>query len=111
MYEAVLTETFRASHALEDLRPTPHWHEWVVKITIQSETLLQPGIIINYYELKPLLKSILPEGQDLNTSYVFAPTAENLARHFYETLKPQLASLYSVSVGEFEAFMCTYYQN
>src|SRR5690349_8234436 len=106
MYHATLTETFTATHALDTIRTKPHEHAWIVRITLASETLDDSGIIVNYFELKPLVRKHLPEGQYLNDLYPFAPTAENLARHFYETLKPALPTLTQVSVGEFEAFMC-----
>jgi 6-pyruvoyltetrahydropterin/6-carboxytetrahydropterin synthase len=108
MYEVTLTETFKATHSLDTLRPQPHEHEWVVRVTLASPTLQEPGIVMNYFELKPLVYKLLPHGKNLNDVYDFAPTGENLARHFYETLKPQLPHLTHVSVGEFEEFMCTY---
>lgn len=108
MYEVTLTETFTATHALDTLRPQPHAHEWIVRVTLHSDVLSDPGIVINYFELKPLVYKTLPHGQNLNETYPFAPTAENLAKHFYEQLKPQLPQLYQVAVGEFEAFMCAY---
>lgn len=110
MYQADLTLTFTASHSLDTLRPEPHSHKWVVRVTlaIDDEALQEPGIIVNYFELKPLVQAMLPEGKHLNDAYPFAPTAENLAKAFYEQLKPQLPMLASVAVGEFEQFMCTY---
>lgn len=111
MYHVVLTETFTATHSLETLRPQPHPHEWVVKVTLASDTLQEPGIVFNYFELKPLVRRLLPHGKHLNAEYPFAPTAENLARHFYEQLKPQLPLLSEVAVGEFAEFMCAYRPN
>lgn len=108
MYTNTLTETFTATHALDVLRPVPHPHDWVVRVVLASETLMPPGIIVNYFELKPAVRKILPEGKHLNDEYPFAPTAENLAKHFYEVLKPQFPQLQQVAVGEFEEFMCSY---
>ena len=108
-YTVTMTERFTATHALDTLRPDPHPHEWVVRLRLGSETLEEPGIVINYFHLKPLVEAVLPHGKDLNETYDFPPTAENLARHFYYLLKPQLPLLMTVSVGEFEDFMCTYH--
>lgn len=108
MYQATLTERFKATHSLDTLRPQPHEHEWVMKVTLASESLKEPGIIVNYFELKPMVYKLLPHGQHLNTVFDFPPTAENLARHFYQQLKPRLPQLITVSVGEFEEFMCSY---
>lgn len=111
MYQVTLTETFKASHSLDTLRPQPHEHEWIIKVVLSAEALQEPGIVMNYFELKPLVSKLLPHGKHLNDEYPFAPTGENLAKHFYELLKPQLPQLTSVSVGEFESFMCTYLPN
>lgn len=108
MYTVVLTKKFIATHSLDTLRPQPHEHEWIVKVTLAAPVLQDPGIVMNYYELKPLVNKLLPHHQNLNEVYDFAPTGENLARYFYDCLKPQLSQLQSVSVGEFEEFMCTY---
>ena len=110
MYQATLTETFTATHALAGVRPKPHSHRWVVRVTVSvpDDGLSEPGFVVNYYELKPLVRSLLPEGKHLNDEYPVVPTAENLAKVFYDRLKPVLPQLESVSVGEFEQFMCTY---
>ena len=108
MYTVTLKETFSAHHSLEKLRPEPHPHDWVIHITLASETLADPGIVVNYFVLQPVVHQALPHGKNLNDCFDFAPTAENLAKHFYDTLKSQFPQLVSVSVGEFEAFMCTY---
>ncbi len=111
MYQVTLTERFKATHSLEELRPQPHEHEWVVRVVLASEELEPPGIVKNYFELKPLVYLMLPHNQNMNDVYDFAPTGENLARHYYDTLKPHLPQLVEVSVGEFEEFMCTYRPN
>jgi 6-pyruvoyltetrahydropterin/6-carboxytetrahydropterin synthase len=108
MYLVTLKETFTAFHSLEILRPEPHDHEWVVHVTLASEALAEPGIVVNYFVLQPSIRKMLPDGKNLNECFDFAPTAENLAKHFYDTLKRQFPQLVSVAVGEFEAFMCTY---
>jgi len=108
MYTVTLTERFQATHALDTLRPQLHGHEWIVRVVLTSKTLEPPGIVMNYFELKPLIYKMLPHNKHLNDEYPFAPTGENLARHFYQLLKPQLPQLAEVSVGEFEEFMCSY---
>ena len=108
MYTITLTETFKATHYLDAIRPQPHEHDWVVTVTLASETLIEPGLVMNYFELKPAVRKTLPQGKCLNDEYPFAPTGENLAKHFYEILKPQLPQLVEVAVGEFPEFMCAY---
>lgn len=108
MYRVVLTERFTATHSLDTLRPQPHEHEWVIRVTLASERLIPPGIVMNYFELKPIVCKLLPHGAYLNEAFPFPPTGENLAKHFFEQLKPQLPLLEEVAVGEFEEFMCHY---
>ena len=107
-YQAVLKLTFNASHALDELRPEPHFHDWIIHVTLEAEALEPPGIIVNYFDLVPLIKSFLPNGTHLNNTLPVAPTAENMAKYFYKQMKPALPALKSVAVGEFESFMCTY---
>jgi 6-pyruvoyltetrahydropterin/6-carboxytetrahydropterin synthase len=113
-YTATLEYRFRVSHALETLFPVEHSHEWVFRLTLESDTLEDPGVIVDYFKLKALVKETLPpEGAHLNDWLIsqgrqISPTAENLARFLYDRLKPSLPQLASVSVGEFPEFVCTY---
>jgi len=98
---------FSASHILTGLEPEHpcsrlHGHNYVVNIFLRSEKLNEVGFIIDYGELKPVLhyiKDVL-DHRHLNDILPFNPTAENLARHFYDTFKPQFPSLFKVEVSE-----------
>lgn len=108
MYKITLTERFKASHSLDTIRPQPHEHEWIIRVVLEADTLEPPGIVVNYFELKPFVYKLLPHGQDLNTVYDFAPTGENLAKHFFYQIRQRYPQVVEVSVGEFEEFMCTF---
>ena len=109
MYCLTLTHQFTASHALPGSREDIHFHDWIIKITVCRAQLNESGMVINYLDLLPLLQSVLPPlNACLNQLYPFLPTAEHLAEYFYTQLYPHVKGLHSVSVGEFEALMCTY---
>ena len=112
LYTATLEQRFKASHDLDDLFPIEHSHEWIFRLTLASNKLTAPGIIVDYFRLKQLVEATLPPaGTNLSTWEPLQsapPTAENLAQFFYQQLKPQLPQLTSVSVGEFPEFICTY---
>ena len=112
MYTAIIEEHFKASHTVDDIFPVAHSHDWVIRLCLKSETLIAPGVIVDYFELKILLeKSLPPSGEDIGKWSGVSPTAENLAKYFYEQLKPTLPKLSSVSVGEFPSFLCEYTPN
>lgn len=109
MYTAVIEKRFEASHTVAGIVPEPHSHNWVIRLTLEAEALLHPGVIMDFFEVEKILEATLPKsGQTLNQQYPIEPTAENLSRYFYETLSLQLPALTAVSVGEFPEFMVTY---
>jgi len=82
---------FSASHVLEGL-PSEHpcsrlhGHNYVVVVELSSIELDPIGMVKDYRALEPM-KTFIDDGLDhkhLNDFLPFNPTAENMARHFYE---------------------------
>ena len=101
MYEVSVEETFAAGHALRGYRgqcEKVHGHNYRVRAVIQGERLDSNGLLVDFVELKRILHAIverldhvflndLPPFDQLN------PTAENMARFFYEQLSQGVAGL------------------
>lgn len=91
MYEISAFGHFDAAHFLRGYPgkcANIHGHRWKVEITLQGEKLDEMGILIDFMDVKTMLKEVLkvfdhkmindvPPFDDLN------PTAENIARFIY----------------------------
>lgn len=63
-----------------------HGHNYRVEVILASALLRQPGMVADFASVRAKLDSILPDHCLLNDLYDFNPTAENLARYFYEEM-------------------------
>jgi len=101
MYEVSVEETFAAGHALRGYRgqcEKVHGHNYRVRAVIQGERLDSNGLLVDFVELKRVLRAIVERLDHvfLNDQPPFDqinPTAENMARYFYEQLSQGLAGL------------------
>ncbi|MEO0072671.1 MAG: 6-carboxytetrahydropterin synthase QueD [candidate division WOR-3 bacterium] len=81
---------FSAAHFLKNYRnkcERVHGHNYKVVVYINGDKLNKNGILYDFKEIKEYLKKIIPDHQHLNELFLFNPTAENLAYHFYYVLK------------------------
>jgi 6-pyruvoyltetrahydropterin/6-carboxytetrahydropterin synthase len=81
---------FQAAHYLNEYKgkcEKIHGHTFVVEVNIVVERLDKTGLGIDFTEIKTKLADILPDHTFLNDVYDFNPTAENLARHFFQEMK------------------------
>src|SRR5665647_606516 len=82
---------FSAAHQLSHLpdeHPCSrmHGHNFIVKVTLASNTLDEVGFVMDYRELKPLGDFIDAtfDHRLLNDVVEFSPTAENMTRFLYD---------------------------
>lgn len=100
MYEISVGETFAAAHALRQYRgkcEKIHGHNYQVEVTLAGEQLDSAGLLMDFLELKRWLRAVAEQFDHclLNEVPPFDkvnPTAENLARHFYEEIARMLAA-------------------
>lgn len=99
MYEAGVTHSFKARHALRLVDGTnedSHEHTWRMTACFRSEMLDEPmGVVIDFIEVKNVLKEIADklEGTDLNALEAFlkaGPSAERLAEFISGLLAKKL---------------------
>ena len=100
MFEIFVEETFAAGHALRGYKgkcENPHGHNYRVRITLQGPKLDSTGLLYDFVHLKQVIHTVM-EGVDhkfLNDQAPFDklnPSAENIAKYFYEELSRQISS-------------------
>jgi len=101
MFEVTVEAGFSSGHYLRNYRgkcENPHGHNYRVLVTLAGAELDETGLLLDFKLLKNLLRPVvdyldhqmindLPPFTDLN------PSAENLARYFYQQTSLQLAEL------------------
>jgi len=89
MYTICVSRTFSAAHFIKGSGgrcENTHGHNYRVEVFIASSRLKAPGMVADFTEVGKKLESTLPDHTMLNEHYKFHPTAENLARYFYNEM-------------------------
>lgn len=107
MYTITKQFTFSASHQLAGLPPEHqcarlHGHNYIVELVLQSAQLDAHGFVVDYLALQPFKRYIddALDHRHLNDVLPFQPTAENLARHFYNWASARWPQTTAVRVSE-----------
>jgi len=106
-------DRFQAAHFLKEYKgkcEKIHGHSFQVEIEVEVTELDKKGIGIDFTEIKQKLSEILPDHTLLNEVYEFNPSAENLARNFFNELKKHFP-VKNVTVWESEDASATYSEN
>lgn len=96
MWRIRVQRTFSAAHQIHGMGgkcEDVHGHNYRVEVEVSGPRLKKPGMIADFTEVGRRLETILPDHKMLNEVYDFNPTAENLARRFYE----EMSEFYAVS--------------
>ena len=101
MFEVTVEDTFAAGHALRGYRgkcENPHGHNYKVRVTLEGEKLDGIGLLFDFKDLKAVMADIIDrlDHQYLNDIEPFKaenPSAENLARYFYQETTGKLRSV------------------
>ena len=100
MFEITVEESFAAGHLLRGYKgkcEKVHGHNYRVRVTLEGQRLDPMGLLYDFVELRRRL-SQLAEAVDhkfLNDLPPFDqinPSAENIAKYFYEEISKQLAA-------------------
>jgi len=125
MFEVTVEDTFAAGHALRGYRgkcENPHGHNYKVRVTLEGEKLDDIGLLYDFKDLKLVMGDIIDrlDHQFLNDIEPFQqlnPSAENLARYFYQTTNSKLRSatdghvrVKHVTVWETDTTTATYFE-
>jgi|SRR5690242_13371479 len=92
MYEITVEDTFAAGHYLRNYKgkcENPHGHNYKIKITLAGQTLDQAGLLLDFKDLREVMKKTIDrlDHKMINDVQPFTelnPSAENLAKYFYD---------------------------
>ena len=95
MYEVAVEISFLATHQLRltDVGAEPlHEHNWRVRVELEGNELGADGMLVDFVKVKKLLGEIADKlkGRDLSKLPGLIgknPSAENVARYFFEQLQ------------------------
>ena len=98
MFEVSVEETFSAGHALRGYRgkcENVHGHNYRVRVTLEGPQLDGIGLLVDFTELKRVIREIMGrlDHQFINDLEPFKsvnPSAENLAKYFYDESNTRL---------------------
>lgn len=107
MYEVTVEDSFAAGHYLRDYRgkcENPHGHNYKVRVTLRGAELDKAGLLLDFKDLKEVMKHVIErlDHQMLNDIEPFTmlnPSAENIAKYFYDQAKGQLKTVTNGRVG------------
>src|SRR5579872_4781585 len=101
MFEVTVEETFAAGHFLRNYKgkcENPHGHNYKVLVTLQGRELDKAGLLLDFKDLKQVMKAVVErlDHQMINEVPPFTevnPSAENLAKYFFEESNAGLKSV------------------
>ena len=108
MFEVTVQQTFAAGHALRNYHgkcENVHGHNYRVEVMIQGEQLDSTGLLVDFVEVKRAMRDVieyldhrfindLPPFTDVN------PSAENIAKFFYDRMREGLQADVPVRIAE-----------
>jgi len=101
MFEVSVEETFSSGHALRGYKgkcENPHGHNYRVQVTLEGPQLDSIGLLIDFTELKRVIRNVVQrlDHQFINDLEPFTtvnPSAENMAKYFFDEVTRQLTDL------------------
>ena len=101
MYEVTVEDSFAAGHYLRNYKgkcENPHGHNYKVRVTLRGNELDRAGLLLDFRDLKEVMKQVIDrlDHQMLNDIEPFIqlnPSAENIARYFYDEANSRLKSV------------------
>ena len=115
MFEVTVERGFSSGHYLRNYKgkcENPHGHNYKVRITLRGEALDHAGLLLDFRDLKQVMRPVIDrlDHQMINDIGPFTainPSAENLAKYFYEETNRQLAEM---TGGRVRVKDCTIYE-
>ena len=122
MFEVTVDEIFSSGHALRGYKgkcENVHGHNYKVRVTLEGPQLDSVGLLYDFTHLKRVIREIVGGVDhkflnDMAPFDVINPSAENLAKYFYdETTRqmnamPEGARVTSITIWETDTTSATY---
>jgi 6-pyruvoyltetrahydropterin/6-carboxytetrahydropterin synthase len=101
MFQVSVEDTFSSGHALRGYRgkcENVHGHNYRVRVTVEGPQLDAIGLLVDFTLLKQVMREIIGRLDhqfinDLEPFRVDNPSAENLAKYFYDEMQRGLKDL------------------
>ena len=125
MYEVTVEAGFSSGHYLRNYHgkcENPHGHNYKVRVTLAGKELDWTGLLLDFKLLKNVLRPVIDRIDhqmlnDIEPWIELNPSAENLARYFYEQTSQQLLEMTSgrvrvkdCTIWETDTTRATYYE-
>jgi 6-pyruvoyltetrahydropterin/6-carboxytetrahydropterin synthase len=125
MYEVTVERSFAAGHYLRNYKgkcENPHGHNYKIRVTLQGRELDAAGLLVDFKDLKSVMKKTIDRldhqmMNDVEPFTVLNPSAENIAKYFYDEANTELkgltrgrVSVKDVTVFETDVTTATYYE-
>ena len=101
MFEVTVEKSFAAGHYLRNYKgkcEKPHGHNYKVRVTLHGRDLDKAGLLLDFKDVKNIVGNLIERLDhqminDLEPFQTLNPSAENLARYFYQQAGTQLGLL------------------
>jgi 6-pyruvoyltetrahydropterin/6-carboxytetrahydropterin synthase len=101
MYEVTVEDTFAAGHYLRNYKgkcENPHGQNYKIRVTLAGAELDKAGLLLDFQDLKDVMKHAIDRLDhqminDIEPFTVLNPSAENLAKYFYDETNKHLAAV------------------
>jgi 6-pyruvoyltetrahydropterin/6-carboxytetrahydropterin synthase len=98
MFEVTVEDSFAAGHYLRNYKgkcENPHGHNYKVRLTLAGQELDRAGLLLDFKDVRDLMKIVIDrfDHQMINEIEPFTvvnPSAENLAKYFYDEANMKL---------------------
>ena len=125
MFEVTVEAGFSSGHYLRNYKgkcENPHGHNYRVLVTLVGEDLDEAGLLLDFKLLKTLLRPVVERLDHLMINDIepfteLNPSAENLAKYFYDQTNEQLAAMTNgrvrvkdATIWETDTTTATYYE-
>ena len=125
MFEVTVEDTFAAGHYLRNYKgkcENPHGHNYRVRVTLAGHDLDKAGLLLDFKDLREVMKPVIDrlDHQMINALEPFTtinPSAENLAKYFYDETNSRMkshthgrVSIKTVTIFETDETTATYFE-
>ncbi|HVZ82684.1 MAG TPA: 6-carboxytetrahydropterin synthase QueD [Terracidiphilus sp.] len=125
MYEVTVEADFSSGHYLRNYHgkcENPHGHNYKVRVTLAGAALDETGLLLDFKQLKQVMRPVIEriDHQMLNDLEPFTtlnPSAENIAKYFFDQTNLQLNGMTQgrvrvkdCTIWETDATSATYYE-
>lgn len=98
MFEVTVEHTFAAGHSLREYKgkcENVHGHNYRIQVTVEGEKLNRIGLLVDFVDLKRAVRQVSERLDhqfinDLEPFTTLNPSAENLAKYFYDEVSRAL---------------------